>query len=213
MHGNMHRALLFFESVVYNRSQSPERRYKMRKLKKGFTLIELLIVVAVIGILAVMIIPNALSAIQKTKQKQTMKDIVSIATACASYITETGYAPDAGNQAGPLQSGNNFMTAISPTFMKVCPITDQWGSPYQVYTGTTVSNAYSIPADGLGDDDFLIFSLGRDGVVGGSVTYTYQAGNPENTLYNMNSMDDFNNDLVNMNGSWLHAPRISYIGS
>ena len=208
----MHRPF-FYESVVYNPSQSPERRYKMRKLKKGFTLIELLIVVAVIGILAAIVIPNALSAVQKTKQKQTMRDIVSMATACASYITEAGYAPDAGNQAGPLQSGSNFMSTISPTFMKVCPITDQWGSPDQVYTGTAVSNAYSIPAAGLGDDDFLIFSLGRDGVVGGSVTYTYQAGNPENTLYNMNSMDDFNNDLVNLNGAWLHAPRISYIGS
>lgn len=212
MHGTCI-ALFFCHLVVYNPSQSPERRYKMRKLKKGFTLIELLIVVAVIGILAVIIIPNALSAVQKTKQKQTMREIVSMATACASYITEAGYAPDAGNQAGPLQSGSNFMTAIAPTFIKVCPVTDQWGHPFQVYTGTAVSNAYSIPAAGLGDDDFLIFSLGRDGVVGGSTTYTYQAGNPENTLYNMNSMDDFNNDLVNLNGSWLHAPRISYIGS
>jgi general secretion pathway protein G len=181
--------------------------------KRGFTLIELLIVVAVIGILAVIIIPSALSSIQKTKQKQTMKDIVSLATACASYITETGYAPDSGNQAGPIQSGSNFVSALSPTFMKACPIMDQWGNPYQVYTGTTVSSVFSIPAASLGEDDFLIFSLGRDGAVGGSITYTYQAENPENTLYNMNSMDDFNNDLINMNGSWLHAPRISYIGS
>lgn len=181
--------------------------------KKGFTLIELLIVVAVIGILAAILIPNALSSIQKTKQKQTMKDIASMATACASYVTETGTAPDHGNQSGDLEDGSDFIAAIAPTFIKVCPITDQWGHPYQVYTGTSVSNAYGIPADGLGDDDFLIFSFGRDGAVGGSVTYTYQAGNPENALYNMNSMDDFRNDLVNMNGAWLHAPRISYVGS
>lgn len=185
----------------------------MRKGKKGFTLIELLIVVAVIGILAAILIPNALSAIQKTKQKQTMKDIVSLATACASYITETGYAPDSENQAGPLQSGSNFVAALSPTFMKACPIRDQWGNPFQVYTGTTVSSAYSIPASGLGTEDFLIFSFGRDGASGGSVTYTYQVGNPENSLYNMDSMDDFNNDLINLNGAWLHAPRISYVGS
>lgn len=185
----------------------------MMKGKRGFTLIELLIVVAIIGILAAIIIPNALSSIQKANQKQTMKDIASLATATANYITEAGYAPDYGNQSGPLQSGSNFVTEISPFFIKVCPITDQWGTPLQVYTGTTVSSVYSIPAAGLGDDDFLIFSLGRDGAVGGSVTYTYQAADPTEGLYNVNSMDDFTNDLINMNGSWLHAPRISYRGS
>ena len=185
----------------------------MVKGKRGFTLIELLIVVAVIGILAAIIIPNALAAIQKTNQKQTMRDIVSIATACASYITETGYAPDFGNQSGSLVAGSNFVSAISPTFIKVCPVSDQWAYAFQVYTGTAISNAYSIPAADLGDDDFLIFSLGKDRAVGGNVTYTYQAANPAAGLYNVDSMDDFTNDLVNMNGTWLHAPRVSYIGS
>lgn len=185
----------------------------MGRGKKGFTIIELLIVVAIIGILAAIIIPNAITSVQKANQKQTMRDIASIATACASYITETGYAPDYGNQSGPIQVSSNFVTAVAPTFMKVCPVNDQWRNPFQVYTGTAVSNAYGIPAVGLGDDDFLIVSLGRDGALGGSVTYTYQAANPTAGLYNVNSMDDFNNDLVNLNGTWLHAPRIADIGS
>ena len=181
----------------------------MLKKEKGFTLIELLVVVAVIGILAGVLLPNALIAIQKSKQKETMRDIIHIATACADYATSTGYAPDSGNQSGVLQAGSNFVTSISPFFLKVCPINDRWGNPFRVYTGTAVSTVYNIPAEDLGGDDFLIVSLGHDGADGGTVSYTYQPGNPTAGIYFVTSLADFSNDLINLNGSWLHAPRIA----
>ena len=42
---------------------------RLRNRQKGFTLIELLIVVAIIGIIAALLIPNFLDALQKAKQK------------------------------------------------------------------------------------------------------------------------------------------------
>ena len=45
---------------------------------KGFTLIELLIVIAIIGIVAAIAIPNLLTALQKGKLKATMGDMKSI---------------------------------------------------------------------------------------------------------------------------------------
>ena len=62
----------------------------IRKAKKGFTLIELMIVVAIIGILAAIAIPNFLRFQLKSKSSEGKVNIAAIRTAEESYIAEFG---------------------------------------------------------------------------------------------------------------------------
>ncbi|MBI1390089.1 MAG: prepilin-type N-terminal cleavage/methylation domain-containing protein [bacterium] len=61
--------------------------------KMGFTLIELLIVVAIIGILAAIAVPNFLNAQIRAKLARVESDHRSLATALAMYKLDNGHAP------------------------------------------------------------------------------------------------------------------------
>jgi type IV pilus assembly protein PilA len=63
----------------------------LRKLrsKKGFTLIELMIVVAIIGILAAIAIPNFLKFQAKSKQSEAKSNLGAVFTGQVSFFGET----------------------------------------------------------------------------------------------------------------------------
>jgi type IV pilus assembly protein PilA len=80
----------------------------LKKLVRGFTLIELMIVVAIIGILAAIAIPNFIKFQARSKQSECKSNLKAVFTAERSYFQEKdnysscirkfGFAPERGNR-------------------------------------------------------------------------------------------------------------------
>jgi general secretion pathway protein G len=65
----------------------------MLKNQKGFTFVELLIVVAIIGIISAMAVPNLIHGLQRAKISRTKADLRTIAIALEMYRLDYGFVP------------------------------------------------------------------------------------------------------------------------
>ncbi len=149
--------------------------------KRGFTLIELLIVIAIIGIVSAIAIPNLLTAIQKSKQKATMGDMKAVGTAVESYITDNYLAPSALSAAG-------FGGASIRSFhIKKFPEEDAWGNIWTYIRNGTIRDVYSIG------------SPGRDGVFDGF---------DQEGSYILNALQDFEKDIIFSTGVFVYGPKV-----
>jgi type II secretion system protein G len=118
-----------------------------RRGTKGFTLIELLIVVAIIGIIAAIAIPNLMNAIDKSKQKRTMADLRTISTAVEAYATDTASYPRA------ISNWTTLRGIINPFFIRNPPDADGWSTGWDAATSSTGT-------------DYSVSSLGKDATAG-----------------------------------------------
>lgn len=171
-----------------------------RNRQRGFTLIELLIVVAIIGIIAAILIPNLLDALQKAKQKRTVADMRNTGTAWMSWLTDQIGAASAGqgkfydassyNEVayGTLFNYLNVPDSNTFFYMQEVPQLDGWQGSY----------AYSQNSNLVSTAVIAIASGGRGNV--------FDDGPRANWAVGPFVATDYNQDIVWADGYFVRWP-------
>jgi general secretion pathway protein G len=157
----------------------------------------LLVVIGFMGILAAIAIPNLLTAMQRSKQKRTMADMRSMATAIEAYATDNNsYAPR--NWTAPSDGDivyderevrlgpgvrldlDTLSKSLTPTYMKTLPRVDGWNHEIEVYVGKS-------------GQEYAIRSLAKNGVA-------------ESDAYQVGGQSQFDCDIVYAMGQFVAYP-------
>ena len=138
------------------------------------------VLLAVVGIIAAIFIPNFLDALQRAKQKRAMAELRMLGTALETYKAEHGDVP----QANDLDALTLALGA--PTLPRV----DPWKHPYRYVCWKEQSSS--------GCDHYRLASAGSDGLFERDDLSTYAPGQFERR--------EFTRDIVYGDGDFIVTP-------
>ncbi|HVE81133.1 MAG TPA: prepilin-type N-terminal cleavage/methylation domain-containing protein [Candidatus Dormibacteraeota bacterium] len=138
---------------------------KLLRKQGGFTLLELLIVIVIIGILAVLIIPNLTSGPKRARDSQRKSDLRNVKTALETYYNDYS--------AYPSGDYNGLESKLETDYIKDLP-KDPKNSGTLIYTYTpsgctgTTCTGYELKAH---------FENAKDGQADANGDYTISSAN------------------------------------
>lgn len=134
------------------------KRYFARKRRlgsAGFTLVELLVVLAILGMIAAIAVPQTLGYLGRAKSKTAGIQIDNLGAALDLYRLNVGrYPSDSEGLDALVNPPGDTGNWAGPYLKKQSSILDPWDKPYQ----------YRFPGQ---NGEYDLFSLGADGQEGG----------------------------------------------
>jgi type II secretion system protein G len=131
---------------------------QLRYGQHGFTLIELLIVIAILGIIAAIVVPNVSGFMTSGKLNAANTEVQNVKTAAVGYLAENGAWPTSSNDlVNFLEGGTDNLKATyaftNERITGATPVGDGWGSIYWCTNSQTwVRDASACSGGGGGEE-------------------------------------------------------------
>lgn len=178
--------------------------HRSRRTRRGFTLIELLIVVAIIGILAAIAIPNFLQAQTRAKVANAVSDMRTLILGLQMYRVDFDTWPRDMNQFGGTDYDSWVHLTTPIAYVSSVPF-DPWGSAFSgVGWGSWIKTPHGVVYD-YGHE----FSGGPTPLahyVDSNVHFSVLSIGPNATYDFPWSWNEFRDVYKNMNSRYIYDP-------